>query len=254
MSGPDFYDFIDYQEDALRTESPITIAVSKRMSVAHSTLMQQLGMVKAIGESIDGIKKYVFYGRDVGSEYEDALKELPLDHSPRSEQYIRIIHSIIGVISESAELAGAILKAQMVGNFDKTNLEEEAGDVLWYLSILCDALRTNMQAVAEKNVAKLKKRFSQKFTEHSANNRNLESEREILEQQIPRPMSHETLEQKRVPYSEALAKAVMRQECLFPFNLYCGCVSCVRRFGPVNQELIGTTRAIESARESPRQG
>jgi hypothetical protein len=70
-----------------------------------------------------------------------------------------------------------------VGNepFDAVNLIEECGDVQWYEAMLCRALGTDFDTVQRTNIAKLKARFPDKFTEESANNRDLEIERSILE-------------------------------------------------------------------------
>jgi uncharacterized protein YabN with tetrapyrrole methylase and pyrophosphatase domain len=61
------------------------------------------------------------------------------------------------------------------------NLAEEMGDLFWYIAVICDALEVSFEDVMERNIAKLKARYGDKFTEHAATNRNLEEERRILE-------------------------------------------------------------------------
>jgi len=95
---------------------------------------------------------------------------------------IRILHAALGCITEAGELADNIKKHLFYGKaFDDVNAVEEAGDLLWYLAILFDTLDLTFEEVMEKNIAKLKARYPNKFTEEKAVNRNLEVERKILE-------------------------------------------------------------------------
>jgi NTP pyrophosphatase (non-canonical NTP hydrolase) len=86
------------------------------------------------------------------------------------------------LVTEAGELADVIKKHLYYGaDLDYTNLIEEAGDLMWYLSILLDELNVSFSEVMEKNIAKLKKRYPDKFSKEHALNRDLEGEREILE-------------------------------------------------------------------------
>lgn len=94
----------------------------------------------------------------------------------------RIIHAAIGLVTESGELIDALKKAMFYGKkLDLTNIKEEAGDILWYLAILFDALGTDFDTEQARVIAKLKARFPEKFTEEKAENRDLVTERAILE-------------------------------------------------------------------------
>ena len=93
-----------------------------------------------------------------------------------------LLHGAIGVATESGELLDAIKKHIFYGKpLDLVNLREEIGDVMWYLAILCRATGTNMSDVASVNIEKLRLRYPDKFDVKRALNRNLKSEREILE-------------------------------------------------------------------------
>ena len=94
----------------------------------------------------------------------------------------RIVHAIIGLTTESGELQDAIKKNMFYGaKLDLVNHKEEAGDVLWYLAVLIDALGTTFEEVSNVNISKLKARYPDKFDPERALNRNLDKEREILE-------------------------------------------------------------------------
>ncbi len=94
----------------------------------------------------------------------------------------RLLHAGIGLATESGEFLDALKKAVFYGKkLDTVNLKEELGDILWYMAIAMDELGTDFETEMEKNIKKLKARYGEKFSRESAENRNLEKEREILE-------------------------------------------------------------------------
>ena len=94
----------------------------------------------------------------------------------------RILHACMGTTTEAGELVDACKKSMFYGKqLDKVNLAEEAGDVLWYIAILCDELGITFEELFEVTITKLKKRYGDKFSDESAENRDLAAEREILE-------------------------------------------------------------------------
>lgn len=94
----------------------------------------------------------------------------------------RILHSCMGVSTEAGELVDACKKSMFYGKqLDKVNLAEEAGDVLWYIAILCDELGITFEELFEVNITKLKKRYGEKFSDEKAEIRDLNAERKILE-------------------------------------------------------------------------
>ncbi len=96
---------------------------------------------------------------------------------------IRLLHASIGACTEAGEMIDALKKHIYYGKeLDKVNLREEAGDLLWYLSIMLDVLGTTYEECMKINIEKLAARYPDKFTEEAAINRDLETERKILEQ------------------------------------------------------------------------
>ena len=94
----------------------------------------------------------------------------------------RVLHASIGLVTESAELADALKKTMFYGKeLDITNVKEEAGDILWYLAILFDAIGTDFETEMDRVIAKLQVRFPEKFTNEFAEERDLDKEREVLE-------------------------------------------------------------------------
>lgn len=121
------------------------------------------------------------------NEYQElALRtEAPtMDAMILGNQLQRILHGAVGLATESGELLDGLKKSLFYGKqIDFVNMAEEVGDSLWYLAIICSALGITMEDAMSRNIAKLKARYPDKFTQEKALNRNLEAERAILEQQ-----------------------------------------------------------------------
>jgi NTP pyrophosphatase (non-canonical NTP hydrolase) len=100
------------------------------------------------------------------------------------QQDPRVLHAAFGLVTEAGELLDALKKATFYGKpLDVTNIKEEAGDILWYLAILFDAINTDFSTEQARVIAKLRARFPEKFTENDAFDRDLITERKILEQE-----------------------------------------------------------------------
>ena len=94
----------------------------------------------------------------------------------------RILHAAIGCVTESGEMLDALKKSIFYGKpLDVVNVKEEAGDLLWYLAILFDEIGTDFETEMTRVINKLQTRFPEKFTEDNAFNRDLDTERKVLE-------------------------------------------------------------------------
>ena len=95
---------------------------------------------------------------------------------------VRLLHAMIGMCTETGEIQDALKKHIFYGKpLDEVNLKEEAGDLLWYVAILLDELGVSFEEVMDKNIAKLRARYGDKFTEAAALSRNLDRERRVLD-------------------------------------------------------------------------
>ena len=119
------------------------------------------------------------------NEYQKAAQRTATTHAIMTEQQARehdLNHAILGLVTEAGELADVLKKRMAYGKpIDLVNLREEAGDILWYLPLLCRALDCNLEDIARINIEKLKKRYPDKFSQDKALNRDLEGERAVLE-------------------------------------------------------------------------
>jgi len=100
----------------------------------------------------------------------------------QDEFTLKILHAAMGMVTEAGELMDAMKKHIIYGKpIDIVNVAEEMGDSFWYQALLAKTLGVTFEQVQEVNIKKLKARYPDKFTEHSALNRDLDNERKILE-------------------------------------------------------------------------
>ena len=79
--------------------------------------------------------------------------------------YDKLTNGCLGLAGETGECADILKKFLFQGHdLDEEHLIEELGDVLWYCAEVATALRMPLEAVAEKNVQKLKKRYPDGFS------------------------------------------------------------------------------------------
>jgi NTP pyrophosphatase (non-canonical NTP hydrolase) len=98
------------------------------------------------------------------------------------EEIIRLNHAQQGLITEVGEFTDALKRyMHYASNLDGTNMVEELGDILWYVALAANALGFDLGDIMEKNIAKLRARYPEKFKEFDATNRDLVKERQVLE-------------------------------------------------------------------------
>jgi len=181
-------DLNQYVLDAIRTESQIEV-----VSTEYNNLLGVMQIFVAAGSMLDALKKNIFYGKEINQVDWDAnlgtIGELSLlevnstgeDHTPLVIDP-RLFHAIIGIATESTELIEAVIKAlENDTDIDHVNVHEELGDLNWYQAIAIDSTGANWDDILTTNIAKLKKRYPDKFTAEAAINRDLSAERKILE-------------------------------------------------------------------------
>jgi NTP pyrophosphatase (non-canonical NTP hydrolase) len=97
--------------------------------------------------------------------------------------HTELLHAQLGITTEAGEFADAIKKYLFYGRaIDRINLIEELGDLTWYIGLAIQAIDSTWGEVFKANIKKLAARYPERFTEYHALNRNLEREREILEE------------------------------------------------------------------------
>lgn len=173
--------------------------------VSKANFVERLNAAIDAANRLDMVKKTLFYGRD--NNLDGALGQMNLralphmiggDGTPKllaeADSNTNIIHGIIGAFTEAGELLEAMRTAINSGQpFDAVNLKEETGDLFWYLAIIAHECGFTFDDAQHVNIAKLRARFPDKFTEYDANNRDLGVERQVLEGGVPRDIAEQAL-------------------------------------------------------------
>lgn len=179
---------------AIRTESKV-----EDLNGQESQLRLALELAVVAGEILDQVKRKIFYGEK--GEYKaeklnaaaeklaklDAFDFTADEFTNRNAKTIlegantRVIHGIVGNITEAAELAEALIKYLDEGAFDAVNLVEEVADCTWYNTIIQDELNVSTDNLFELLIAKLSTRYGDKFSDVAATIRDIGSERDVME-------------------------------------------------------------------------
>lgn len=175
-------DLFDYVAEARLTLSPSWHGDK----VAKHLFISRINAAIEAANKLDQVKKTFFYGRDNNLDPATGTQsavELPLRlGDTETEAATNIIHAIIGVFTEAGEMLEALKEAVNLGKpIDSVNMQEETGDLFWYLAILAHECGFTFDGAQRVNIAKLRARFPDRFSEYDANNRNLVAERAILE-------------------------------------------------------------------------
>lgn len=186
----------DYLQGALTTESKIEKAKVNDIFAFRAVLEA----FTAAADLLDLYKKNIYYGKPINADkWHDAMNRLtqartdlgrgtylPLTYSSQDVLHIdpRILHSIVGIATESGELTQAVLnQLNYRQDVDLVNLQEEFGDLAWYQAIGVDAMGADWEQILETNNKKLAFRNKGKqFNAEATINRDVEAERKILEE------------------------------------------------------------------------
>ncbi len=184
----------NFTQLALRTES----RPESLQNLSKQEVLELLGVMIAAGAAIDTAKRAIFYGKPLNKEkirselsmlsaraidlsnlIEDDIVKLQGEehHAPN----LRLLHATLGIFGEASELAEALEKQMLTGGLDMVNVSEELGDADWYKQIGHDETGVSEADVRAKIIAKLQKRYPEKFTSEAAHNRDLAAERAALE-------------------------------------------------------------------------
>lgn len=82
---------------------------------------------------------------------------------------ISLVNSALGMSAEAGEFADILKKYLYHGHpLEAEKMIEEAGDVLWYVTLAAKALGVTLEGLAQHNIKKLEKRYPDGFdTERS---------------------------------------------------------------------------------------
>jgi len=102
----------------------------------------------------------------------ESQRTLPVPPSHEKDLAFQRLIVAIGLAGEVGEAIDLIKKVEGHGHpLDRERLAGELGDVLWYIASLCSYYRLDMDRVATGNIAKLRKRYPDGFSQEASVNR-----------------------------------------------------------------------------------
>jgi hypothetical protein len=149
----------------------------------------------AAGNRLDELKKALFYGKNVEQVEQKHRQYYDYDAAQTEEdtwniENNKVLHGILGMATEDVELVEVALAVygKESKELDVVNLLEEIGDSEFYKAVLIEALCATDLDIKLKRIwatvlLKLNLRYEGKFSQRKAINRDLTSERALLEKQ-----------------------------------------------------------------------
>ena len=188
-------DLTEFQNRQKRTAAEPTPEVFVRVSAAIETIADLMEEITADGELMDEIKKYAWYGKNSSGfavHRAKAIAErttIPESITASQAQLLRILHGVVGIVTELPELWDALIPAvqwlkhgdptlPLESVVDLTNVNEELFDAAWYVS---EGVTEPLDVVVERGLNKLETRYGKSFDERRAVERDLDAERVQLE-------------------------------------------------------------------------
>lgn len=121
------------------------------------------------------------------SEYQDLCKRTqcpqPSIYGPPPQCIVistpDVLHGCLGLSAEAGELLAEMQRwIWYKKDLNLINIKEELGDALWYIAEVCNALGWSMEEVMAANIAKLKQRYPEKYTDALAAEENRDRAKE----------------------------------------------------------------------------
>lgn len=187
--------FEEFTKNALRTESVVDNA-----DVNMNEFQTLIDMFITVGTLLDYTKKGIFYNNyskfdmdyiALVERLNEQMSEL-IEHGKKGRVNIkqneslnfRLVHGLLGIMTESSEIAEHLLKHLRTGEIDSVGIIEEISDIEWYKAILSDEFDLNYDSGRKAIIRKLEMRYPDKFNVDLAAARKLDEERTILEKEI----------------------------------------------------------------------
>lgn len=95
-------------------------------------------------------------------------KNLPTDTA-------NLVHAALGLASEVGEFVSEVKRIDIYEKIPDSamlaHMQEEVGDILWYVALAASALHCSMGNLAQRNIDKLALRYPEKYTDILAESR-----------------------------------------------------------------------------------
>lgn len=169
---------MSYKDEALRTLATDYSAILERIENSPEEVAEYFRRIYLatmhLRKLTDDLKGYIFYGREPSPEKPYTMVEF--SGKGLTESKLDALHAILGLISESGELAEPILRWVVGYEVNEDHIVEELGDIHWFMNLMTAALNLTESNIKKQNIAKLRARFPDKFSEADAIDRDVENE------------------------------------------------------------------------------
>lgn len=82
---------------------------------------------------------------------------------------MNLMHAGMGLSSDAGEALDVVKAHTIYGKeFDREHFVEELGDSLWFIVLACKAAGVSLDYVAARNIAKLRQRYPNKYSDEQA--------------------------------------------------------------------------------------
>ena len=116
------------------------------------------------GREVMVIDKFYMFDEYQRQAMWTANKNLPADE--------KLLNAVMGMCGEAGEAIDLLKKHRAQGAaLDIDRLAKEVGDCLWYIAEFAEASGVSLAEIAQRNIAKLKARYPEGFSEERSNNR-----------------------------------------------------------------------------------
>lgn len=116
------------------------------------------------GREVMVIDKFYMFDEYQRQAMRTANKSLPADE--------KLLNAVMGMCGEAGEAIDLLKKHRAQGAaLDIDRLVKEVGDCLWYIAEFAEASGVSLAEIAQRNIAKLKARYPEGFSEERSNNR-----------------------------------------------------------------------------------
>lgn len=186
----------DFQSMALRTKSDKFFGELVPQADVSYVLRNCIDWLN----KLDAIKKALFYGKNYipifepdGPSCAKSADSWMINYGDNIElepfgkaQAIDLIHGLLGKATEAGEGLEELLRVMHGAPVDAVNVREETFDGQWYDAVVCNAIGSTFYEGQRDIIAKLRRRFPEKFDTDQAINRDHAAERKVLDAGTPR--------------------------------------------------------------------
>lgn len=138
-------------------------------------LLQVLVPIINKGNELDVVKKQTIYNKDVPLPEQLRLPSsagLSVAHEELTAEKAHLLHMAIGLAGEAAEMLEQVVAHVLGSALDGENVREEAGDSIFYIVGLLNAIHTPLEEAQFANKVKLLgKRYANGYSDKAAQDR-----------------------------------------------------------------------------------